>query len=232
MRKTIFILSILICCCVGFTLGIWSQSDCGYQLKSPIIHTENESEKPASFGNVLADGKAAVTELAESVIDVLLPPSDPADMPVTDSTLTTSDEAGTEVPPTYPNKNIMGHLIVGNYSATVRSDIKEETLKLSPGWMPESAKPGRSGMSIIFGHRNRNHLKLLEDAAVGDPIVFRYLDNSTATYIVEDIQIFEHTADWTLPDVEGDVLVIATCYPFHYTGNAPGKFQVVARLVQ
>jgi hypothetical protein len=24
------------------------------------------------------------------------------------------------------------------------------------------------------------------------------------------------------------VLVLATCYPFQYTGSAPGKFQVIA----
>jgi sortase A len=85
-------------------------------------------------------------------------------------------------------------------------------------------------MCILLGHRNRNHLKLIEDVQTGDEIAFRFLDNSTATYIVQEIQIFEQSADWTLPISEGDLLVIVTCYPFRYSGNAPGKFQVVCRM--
>ncbi len=233
MRKTIFVLSILICCCLGFVLGIRSQSNGGYQFKNPIIRTEQEKAatmQAETAESALTNDKSIIEELAESVIHVLLPPAEEASKAM-DGVERVPDSTGSRVEATYPNKNIMGHLVVGKYAATVRSDVKEETLTLSPGWVPESAKPVQSGMCIIYGHRNRNHLKLLEGVAVGDPIVFRYLDNDTVTYTVEEIQIFEHTADWTLPDVEGDVLVIATCYPFHYTGNAPGKFQVVCRML-
>lgn len=231
MRKTIFVLSILVFCCLGFVLGIRSQTDGGYQIKNPIVWTE---EKKTENLQGQTDGNVSETsrfeELAASVIDVLLPPAEPVVSQPADVQTGADDSLDESVQATYPNENIMGHLVVGKYAATVRSDIKEETLKLSPGWVPGSAKPGQSGMSIIYGHRNRNHLKLLENVQVGDPIVFRYLDNSMVTYTVEEIQIFERTADWTLPDAEGDVLVIATCYPFHYTGNAPGKMQVVCRL--
>lgn len=234
MRRTIIVLSIIICACVGFMLGIRSQSSGGYSLKNPIIKTDENEEGTAqagtAVGNIFSDEKDGLQEAAASVISALIPPAERASDAVSGEAGIAKENASNGVAKTYPNENILGHLIVGKYSATVRSDVLEETLMISPGWVPESAKPGQSGMSIIYGHRNRNHLKLLENVQVGDTIVFRYLDNSTATYTVEDVQIFERTADWTLPDVEGDMLVIATCYPFHYTGSAPGKFQVVCRL--
>ena len=125
---------------------------------------------------------------------------------------------------------VLGQLIVNNQSANIYAGIDEETLKSGPGWMQESALPGDAGMSVILGHRNRNHLKVIENVQVGDEIIFRNLDGSSILYSVTDIQIFENSADWALPQPDGNMLVIVTCYPFRYSGNAPGKFQVVGRL--
>lgn len=130
----------------------------------------------------------------------------------------------------YNANGILGHLIVGGNSVMVRDSIDEETLSKGPGWMPDSALPGAEGMSVILGHRNRKHLKLIENVKVGDELSFRFVsDNHLVSYTVTDVQIFEKTADWTLPVTDENVLVLVTCYPFAYTGNAPGKFQVIAR---
>jgi sortase A len=123
--------------------------------------------------------------------------------------------------------DILGQLMIGAESITVRNNVDEATLRQSPGWMSDSALPGEDGMCVILGHRNRNHLKVLENVEVGDEIIFRYPDNRSATYTVIEIQIFEETADWTLPQSDDNLLVIVTCYPFQYSGSAPGKFQVV-----
>lgn len=125
---------------------------------------------------------------------------------------------------------VLGQLIVDNQSVNIYNCIDEETLKNGPGWMPESALPGDDGMSIILGHRNRNHLKIIENVQVGDGISFYYLDGRTVSYSVTDVQIFENSADWVLPQPDGNMLVIVTCYPFRYSGSAPGKFQVLCRL--
>ena len=124
---------------------------------------------------------------------------------------------------------ILGKLIVDNQSVNIYSGIDEETLKNGPGWMPDSVLPGIDGMSVIFGHRNRNHLKIIENVQVGDEISFYYLDGRTISYSVTDVQIFENSADWVFPQPDGNMLVIVTCYPFRYSGNAPGKFQVVCK---
>lgn len=124
---------------------------------------------------------------------------------------------------------VLGQLIVNNQSINIYSGIDEETLKNGPGWMPESILPGDDGMSVILGHRNRNHLKIIENVQVGDEISFCYLDGRTVSYSVTDVQIFENFADWVLPQPDGNMLVITTCYPFRYIGSAPGKFMVVCR---
>ncbi len=129
------------------------------------------------------------------------------------------------------SNDILGQLIVGSDSIIVRNNVDEATLRQSPGWMPDSALPGEDGMCVILGHRNRNHLKILENVKIGNKIIFRYIDNRTATYTVKEIQIFEKTAVWTLPQSDENLLVIVTCYPFRYSGNAPGKIQLVCHTI-
>lgn len=106
--------------------------------------------------------------------------------------------------------------------------VDEATLADGPGWMPDSALPGQAGMSVILGHRNRKHLRPLQDVEIGDSLCFRYPDGREYTYTVSEIVKYEDTADWRLPALDGNTLVLVTCYPFRYSGNAPGKYVVVA----
>ena len=131
--------------------------------------------------------------------------------------------------PTATAKGSFGTLTIGRKEVPVAGNVDEATLYKSPGWMPDSALPGGSGMCVILGHRNRKHLRPLEKVELGDEIVFTYPDGRTATYTVTETMIYENTADWRLPAVDGDTLVLVTCYPFRYSGSAPGKFVVVSR---
>ena len=129
-----------------------------------------------------------------------------------------SDEAG------------LGTLRIGKKEIPVAIGVDEATLEDGPGWMPDSALPGNEGMSVILGHRNRKHLRPLQDVKIGDSICFRYPDGREYAYTVSEIVIYEDSADWRLPAVDGNVLVLVTCYPFHYSGNAPGKYSVVTMM--
>ena len=130
-----------------------------------------------------------------------------------------SDEAG------------VGTLRIGKKEIPVAMGVDEAILEDGPGWMPDSALPGNEGMSVILGHRNRKHLRPLQDVKIGDSICFRYPDGREYAYMVSEIVVYEDSADWRLPAQNGSTLVLATCYPFHYSGNAPGKYVVTARLV-
>ena len=122
--------------------------------------------------------------------------------------------------------NRLGTLTIGGKDIPIASNVDESTLEKSPGWMPDSALPGESGMCVILGHRNRRHLRPLEKVTIGEEITFTYPDGRTAAYTVTEIVIYENTADWRLPSAAGDTLVLVTCYPFRYSGNAPGKYMV------
>ena len=112
---------------------------------------------------------------------------------------------------------------------SVAPNVEEDTLALTPGWLTTSAMPGASGMCVIYGHRNRDHLKVLKNVEIGDPITAVLQDGTEHTYTVTDIQIHESTATLRLPTIDGDSIVLVTCYPFRYTGHAPGKYVVVGK---
>lgn len=112
---------------------------------------------------------------------------------------------------------------------SIANNVDESTLEKGPGWMPDSALPGESGMCVILGHRNRKHLRVLEKVEVGNEAVFTYPGGRKVSYTVAEITVYENTADWRLPSMEGNSLVLVTCYPFHYSGHAPGKYQVILR---
>lgn len=121
-------------------------------------------------------------------------------------------------------------LSILNDTISVAYGVEESTLKKTPGWLTTSVLPGENGMCVVYGHRNRNHLKILEKVTVGD-IITATKDGIAYTYAVSDIAIYESTSDWRLPTLDGSTLVLVTCYPFRYSGHAPGKYMVTAQLV-
>ena len=222
MKKTIFVLLILLCIVFGVYLGFHYSVFTIPQRTSQVLI--GESVTPLPVEHTQKPSIAPYQPTAEPPLQESNPVTIPDILPVEESTKPSKP---------YNANGILGHLIYDDKSVVVRDDIDADTLEKSPGWVPDSSLPGNSGMSIIFGHRNRKHLKLIEPIKVDDTISFRFVsDNRLVSYQVTDVQIFEKTSDWTLPVTDEDVLVLVTCYPFEYTGNAPGKFQVIARLNQ
>lgn len=121
-------------------------------------------------------------------------------------------------------------LSILNDTISVAYGVEESTLKKTPGWLTTSVLPGENGMCVVYGHRNRNHLKVIEKVTVGDTITATK-DGIAYTYTVSNVAIYESTSDWRLPTLDGSTLVLVTCYPFRYSGHAPGKYMVTAQLV-
>ena len=121
-------------------------------------------------------------------------------------------------------------LSILNDTISVAYGVEESTLKKTPGWLTTSVLPGENGMCVVYGHRNRNHLKILEKVTVGD-IITATKDGIAYTYAVSDVAIYESTSDWRLLTLDGSTPVLVTCYPFRYSGHAPGKYMVTAQLV-
>ena len=106
--------------------------------------------------------------------------------------------------------------------------VEEATLDQSPGWLTSSVKPGESGTCVVYGHRNRNHLQVLKDVAVGDQILIILSDGSTIEFIVKSIEILKTEKTLHIPITTEKQLMITTCYPFYYSGHAPQKMIVIA----
>lgn len=140
--------------------------------------------------------------------------------------------APTASPTSHPQKKGDGlfTLRIKDRTISVAYGVEEKTLDKTPGWLTTSVLPGEDGMCVVYGHRNRNHLKVLEDVKCGDNIAVTMDDGTVYTYTVWDITIYENTADFDLPTIDGKTLVLATCYPFRYSGHAPGKCVVLSRI--
>ena len=126
------------------------------------------------------------------------------------------------------NSGVFITLNIKDKKVSVAYGVEENTLKKMPGWLTTSALPGGDGMCVIYGHRNRTHLRVLEKVELGDSITVAMQDGTIYTYTVSGIQIYERTEDFRLPMADGKTLVLATCYPFRYAGHAPGKCVVIA----
>lgn len=129
-----------------------------------------------------------------------------------------------------PKSSAAFRLKIKDRTISVAHGVEESTLDKTPGWLTTSASPGQDGMCVVYGHRNRTHLRVLEKVKNGDTITAVMPDGTLYTYTVSDIQIYENTADLRLPLTEGKTICLVTCYPFRYSGSAPGKYIVSANL--
>jgi len=119
---------------------------------------------------------------------------------------------------------------INGKTVSIAYGIDEKTLDKGPGWMGTSALPGQDGMCMIYGHRNRTHLRILETVEAGDSVTATLPDGSRYIYIVTQVQAFEHPDDLKIPTLEGKSIALITCYPFRYSGSAPGKYLVIGQL--
>ena len=183
-------------------------------------------------GDVFVEIKPIPTPKATNVLSSTSLPSPAAALP--------SPTPEATLQPVYPpaatpapaqDGNAFFTLSILNDTISVAYGVGENTLEKTPGWLTTSALPGEDGMCVVYGHRNRNHLKVLEKVTVGDTITATK-DSIVYTYAVSDVAIYESTSDWRLPTLDGSTLVLVTCYPFRYSGHAPGKYMVIARLVE
>ena len=168
-----------------------------------------------------------IVHLAPTPSSVPVPVPVPASMPEVSG-------SPAPAPPATPSPKREGEcffpLDILNDTISVAYGVEEATLNKTPGWLPTSALPGKEGMCVVYGHRNRNHLKVLEKVEHGDMITVT-MDGIVYTHTVSDITIYESTDDLRLPTVDGKALVLVTCYPFRYSGHAPGKCVVTAQLI-
>lgn len=118
-------------------------------------------------------------------------------------------------------------LIIDGKEVDIAYGVAESTLENTPGWLENSASPGEEGVCVVYGHRNRNHLRALKGIKLGDTITVKTTGGSYS-YYVETIRIMDGDEELTIPAMDGKYLMLSTCYPFFYSGRAPQKLMVFA----
>lgn len=157
--------------------------------------------------------------------------------PTVTPTVTISAPAGTVTPtagqstakPTVASGDIFT-LTIHKQNIGVASGVDEATLENGPGWLATSASPGQEGVCVVYGHRNRNHLKVLEKIDYGDTITVTIKNRTQYSYRVESVEVVGADDELRIPTIDGSHLMLVTCYPFYYSGHAPEKYVVMAVL--
>jgi sortase A len=112
-------------------------------------------------------------------------------------------------------------------SVMIREGVDEDTLRKAAGHLSSSALPGEAGNFVILGHRD-TFFRPLRNITRGDSIRVRTL-KSSFTYVVESISVMEPESV-RIERGSGRTSTLITCFPFSYTGPAPRRFVVQARL--
>lgn len=63
--------------------------------------------------------------------------------------------------PILQNQSALFALDIKGEKVDIAYGVEKDTLDETPGWLETSAYPGEEGVCVIYGHRNRNHLKAL-----------------------------------------------------------------------
>ena len=125
----------------------------------------------------------------------------------------TSAPVATSVP-SVPSGMAFTLSILGK-TINVANNVEEDTLEKTPGWLPTSAKPGKEGVCVVYGHRNRNHLLILKEIEAGDEIYVVMPDGKVYTYVVDKTEILDTDTAMRIPTIEGRHMILMTCYPFN-----------------
>ena len=152
------------------------------------------------------------------------------DEPVIETSAPHSSSAPTSVPQVSVQHGAAFVLTIHGKNITIAPSVDEATLEKTPGWLNTSASPGEEGVCVVYGHRNRNHLQILKDVTYGDTITVTMPNGTVYTYVIESTEILESNEDLRIPTIEGKHLMLTTCYPFYYTGHAPKKLIVLAKV--
>jgi sortase A len=138
--------------------------------------------------------------------------------------------ASGEAPP-LSTSPVMGRIQIPQLglSAPITSGIGRIELIDGVGHIPGTALAGGLGTMALAGHRDTFFRPLrriapgMQIRVTGADGTFRYQVDSTRIVTPEQVEVLETG--------HRPLLVLVTCYPFHYIGAAPRRFIVEAHLV-
>ncbi len=180
MKKRVVILFAVVACAIAapFVLRSCQYSD----NRRPELGAEHSQESNTATPNATATPEV-------SAFGLFTPSTSSPE--VTASTQATPTNT-THVPTTQkPASTPAFSVRINGKTVSVAGGVDEHTLDKSPGWLETSALPGQEGMCVIYGHRNRTHLRILETVEAGDSVTATMPDGTEYVYIITQVQAFE-----------------------------------------
>ena len=117
----------------------------------------------------------------------------------------------------------------GDIDLIVLSGGSGRTLAFGPGHLSASTPPGRTGNSVIAGHRD-THFRFLKDLAIGEALQVETPDGRAHSYEVVDLDVVDSRRSSLLLDTDAAMLSLITCYPFDSaTAGGPMRYVVTAQ---
>lgn len=101
-----------------------------------------------------------------------------------------------------------------------------DSLAKGVGHLSESVFPGQDEQILVSGHRDtvfRDFGKL----QIGDNFKVN-MPYGTYDYEIKETEIVPEDDTTVIREMDEEVLVVTTCYPFSYVGNAPDRFVAYA----
>lgn len=105
-------------------------------------------------------------------------------------------------------------------------------LAFGPAHMSASVPPGKTGVSVIGGHRD-THFAFLRDVELGEQFLLQSRDGGLQWYEIVQIQVTDVRDSEISLQADESVLALVACYPFNaLDSGGPLRYLVIARRVQ
>ncbi|MBS4174011.1 class D sortase [Bacillus sp. FJAT-49736] len=127
------------------------------------------------------------------------------------------------------DKNIIGLLTIPRLEEDlpIVEGTSPDQLEKGVGHYETSALPGSNDQIVLSGHRDTVFQRFGE-LKKGDEVTVK-LKNGSFPYIIDHMKIVAADDRTIIHSTKPrEELVLTTCYPFHYVGNAPKRYIIYA----
>lgn len=105
-----------------------------------------------------------------------------------------------------------------------------DSLDRGVGHLDNSMLPSQGEQIVLSGHRD-TVFRNFDQIEIGDQYIV-HLPYGSYTYEIKETEIVPEDDTSVIRQMGEEVLVVTTCYPFHYVGNAPERFVTYAYPVE
>lgn len=130
------------------------------------------------------------------------------------------------------NHDVIGLLEIPKIEAElpIIEGTDEEMLEQGVGHYSATVFPSDGEQILLSGHRDTVFRKF-GDLAIGDRFIVK-MPYGTYEYEIKHTKIVDKNDTSVIRSMGREVLVVSTCYPFHFVGAAPDRYVVYAYPVQ